>query len=79
MLIPLKRPLIAACAAAGVAGAVVGLLGACLLHGIVQLIYLSFTIGGDSMTNFYMACGCAALAFALGFVFTWLIGFKEDE
>ena len=29
------------------------------------------------MTNFYMACGCAALAFALGFVFTWLIGFQR--
>lgn len=79
VLIPLKRPLIAACAAAGVAGAVVGLLG---IHaysmGSFNLFTLSFTIGGDSMTNFYMACGCAALAFALGFVFTWLIGFKED-
>ena len=79
VLIPLKRPLIAACATAGVAGTVVGLLG---IHaysmGSFNLFTLSFTIGGDSMTNFYMACGCAALAFALGFVFTWLIGFKED-
>ena len=79
VLIPLKRPLIAACAAAGVAGAVVGLLGVhAYSMGSFNLFTLSFTIGGDTMTNFYMACGCAALAFALGFVFTWLIGFKED-
>ena len=79
VLIPLKRPLIAACGAAGVAGIVIGLLG---VHsysmGSFNLFTLSFTIGGDSMMNFYMACGCAALAFALGFVFTWLLGFKED-
>lgn len=79
VLLPLKRPLIAACAAAGVSGAVIGLLR---IHaysmGSFNLFTLSFTIGGDSMMNFYMACGCAALAFALGFVFTWLAGFKED-
>lgn len=79
VLLPLKRPLIAACGAAGVAGAVIGLLG---IHaysmGSFNLFTLSFTIGGDAMTNFYMACGCAALAFVLGFVFTWLLGFKED-
>ena len=79
VLLPLKRPLIAACGAAGVAGAVIGLLG---IHaysmGSFNLFTLSFTIGGDTMTNFYMACGCAALAFVLGFVFTWLLGFKED-
>ena len=70
----------AACAAAGVSGAVVGLLGVhAYSMGSFNLFTLSFTIGGDSMTNFYMACGCAALAFVLGFVFTWLIGFKEEE
>lgn len=80
VLIPLKRPLAAACAAAGVSGAVVGLLGVhAYSMGSFNLFTLSFTIGGDSMTNFYMACGCAALAFVLGFVFTWLIGFKEEE
>ncbi|WP_314723503.1 PTS transporter subunit EIIC [Enterocloster bolteae] len=79
VLLPLKRPLIAACAAAGVSGAVIGLLRVhAYSMGSFNLFTLSFTIGGDSMMNFYMACGCAALAFALGFVFTWLAGFKED-
>ncbi len=79
ILLPFKRPLLAACAAAGVSGAVIGFLG---VHsysmGSFNLFTLSFTIGGNSMTNFYMACGCAALAFVLGLVFTWLMGFKED-
>lgn len=79
ILIPLKRPLISACIASGLAGAVIGLLG---IHsysmGSFNLFTLSFTIGGDSMTNFYMACGCALLAFVLGFICTWIIGFKED-
>lgn len=79
VLLPLKKPLVAACAAAGVSGALIGLLR---IHaysmGSFNLFTLSFTIGGDSMMNFYMACGCAALAFVLGFIFTWLIGFDED-
>lgn len=80
VLLPLKRPLIAACAAAGCAGIVIGLFDVhAYSMGSFNLFTLSFTIGGDTMTNFYLACGCAALAFALGFVFTWLLGFKEEQ
>lgn len=79
VLLPLRRPLAAACAAAGVGGAVIGLLGVhAYSMGSFNLFTLTYTIGGDGMTNFFLACGCAALSFALGLVFTYLIGFKED-
>ncbi|PTQ85456.1 PTS system beta-glucosides-specific IIC component [Trichococcus patagoniensis] len=79
VLLPLKRPLIASCAAAGVTGFFVGLYKVHAYSlGSFNLFTLSFTLGGDSMNNFYIAVGCALLAFVLGFVFTWLMGFKED-
>lgn len=79
VLLPLRRPLVAACAAAGVGGAVIGLLGVhAYSMGSFNLFTLTYTIGGDGMTNFFLACGCAALSFVLGLVFTYLIGFKED-
>lgn len=79
VLLPLRRPLIAACAAAGVGGAVIGLLGVhAYSMGSFNLFTLTYAIGGDGMTNFFMACGCAALSFVLGLVFSYLLGFKED-
>lgn len=79
VLLPLRRPLVAACAAAGVGGAVIGLLGVhAYSMGSFNLFTLTYTIGGDGMTNFFLACGCAALSFVLGLVFTYLIGFKEN-
>ena len=80
VLIPLKRPLIAACAAAGVAGIAVGVFQVhAYSMGSFNLFTLAYTIGGDTMTNFYIACGCAALAFVLGVVFAWLFGIKEED
>lgn len=80
VLIPFKRPLIAACAAAGVAGIAVGVFQVhAYSMGSFNLFTLAYTIGGDSMTNFYIACGCAALAFVLGVVFAWLFGIKEED
>lgn len=80
VLLPLRRPLIAACAAAGVGGAVIGLLGVhAYSMGSFNLFTLTYTIGGDGMTNFFLACACAALSFVLGLVFCYLIGFKEEE
>lgn len=79
VLLPLRRPLVASCLAAGVVGIFIGLFQVhAYSMGSFNLFTLAFTIGGDTMMNFYIACGCAALAFALGFLFTWLLGFKED-
>ena len=62
-----------------IAAVVIGLLGVhAYSMGSFNLFTLTYTIGGDGMTNFFLACGCAALSFALGLVFTYLIGFKED-
>lgn len=80
VLLPLRRPLIAACGAAGIAGAVIGLLGVhAYSMGSFNLFTLTYTIGGDGMTNFFLACGCAALAFILGLVFAYLLGFDEGN
>lgn len=80
VLIPLKRPLIGACLGAGVAGIFVGLFK---VHsysmGSFNIFTLAFTIGGDSLANFWIAVGCAILAFILGFIFTWILGFKEEK
>ena len=35
-------------------------------------------MGGDSMTNFYLACAAAVIATILSFVITWIMGFDED-
>lgn len=46
--------------------------------GSFNVFTLAYCIGGDSMTNFFLACAFAALAFVLGLVFTLLLGFKEE-
>lgn len=78
-LIRLKRPLVAACAAAAVSGAFLGIFQV-KAYAIAApgLLSLPIFIGGEGMTNFYLAIAGAVIAAALGFVFTWLIGFKED-
>lgn len=78
-LLPLRRPLIAACAAAGVSGFFIGMFQVhAYAMGSFNLFTLAYCIGGDSMTNFFLACAFAALAFVLGAVFTFLMGFKEN-
>lgn len=78
-LLPLRRPLIAACSAAAVSGFFIGLFQVhAYAMGSFNLFTLAYCIGGDSMTNFFLACAFAALAFVLGMVFTILLGFKED-
>ncbi len=78
-LIRLRRPLFCACAAAGVSGVFLGLFKV-RAYAIASpnLFSLVAFIGGDSMMNFVLACAGAALAFALGFVFTYIAGFSED-
>lgn len=78
-LLPLRRPLIAACGAAAVSGFFIGLFQVhAYAMGSFNVFTLAYCIGGDSMTNFFLACAFAALAFVLGLVFTLLLGFKEE-
>lgn len=73
-LLPLRRPLIAACGAAAVSGFFIGLFQVhSYAMGSFNVFTLAYCIGGDSMTNFFLAC-----AFVLGWVFTLLLGFKEE-
>lgn len=78
-LVRLRRPLLCACGAAGIAGAFLGLFKV-RAYAIASpsLFTLVAYIGGDSMMNFALACVGAALAFALGFVLTYIVGFRED-
>ncbi len=78
-LIRLRTPLIAACAGAGVAGIFCGLFkvrGYALASPC--LLSLPIFIGGDGMSNFFLAIAGAAIGFGAGFIFTWVLGFKED-
>lgn len=79
VLIRLKRPLIAACGAAAISGLFLGIFQV-KAYAIASpsLFSLPIYIGGEGMTNFFLACGAALLSFVLGFVFTLLLGFKED-
>ena len=79
-LVRLKRPLIAACLAGGISGAFLGIFKV-KAYAIASpnLLSLPIFIGGESMANFVLACIGALIAFVLGFVFTYLMGFSEEE
>jgi beta-glucoside PTS system EIICBA component len=78
-LIRLRMPLISACIAAGITGIFLGVFKVkAYVIASPCLLSLPIFIGGESMTNFIMACIGAAMGFGLGFVITYLLGFKED-
>ncbi|MDB6353895.1 PTS transporter subunit EIIC [Trichococcus sp. K1Tr] len=78
-LVRLKRPLIAACAAAGISGAFLGIFKV-KAYAIASpnLLSLPIFIGGEGMSNFVLACAGALLAFVLGFGLTYVMGFSEE-
>lgn len=77
-LIRLKRPLVSACIAAEISG---GFLGVFKVKAFAiaspNLLSLPIYIGDEGMSNFVLACLGALIAFLLGFVLTYIIGFKE--
>lgn len=79
VLIRLKRPLIASVAAGAVSGLFLGIFQV-QAYAIASpnLFSLPIYIGGESMTNFFLAIAGALIAFVLGFIFTVLLGFKEE-
>lgn len=77
-LIRLKRPLVSACIAAGISGAFLGIFKVkAFAIASPNLLSLPIYIGGEGMSNFVLACLGALIAFVLGFILTYIIGFKE--
>lgn len=78
-LLRLRKPFIGAIIGAGLSGIALGLFNVkCYAGGPSTVFTMALYMGGDSMTNFYLACLCAVLAVVFGFVATWLIGFDEE-
>ncbi|WP_314208291.1 beta-glucoside-specific PTS transporter subunit IIABC [Vagococcus salmoninarum] len=79
--LPLKRPFYASCLAAGVGGGVLGFFGTKqYINGGLGIFtfpsYINPETGMD--TAFYGAFVAAAVGLVLGFVFAYLMGFKEE-
>ena len=80
VLIRLKRPLIGALSGAAITGLFIGVFDVrAYATASCSFLTLPIFMGGESMKNFYLAVAAAIIATVLGFVATWIIGFKEDE
>lgn len=80
--LPRKKPFILSCIAAGVGGAIIGVMGTkqyiigCLgIFGIPSFIDTSAGIN----RTFYGALIAMVVAFVLGFLLLWLTGFKDEN
>ena len=79
VLIRLKRPLIGALIGAAITGLFIGIFDVrAYATASCSFLTLPIFMAPDSMTNFYLAVAAAVMATVLGFIATWLIGFKED-
>lgn len=79
VLIRLKKPLIGALIGAAITGLFIGIFDIrAYATASCSFLTLPIFMGGDSMTNFYLAVAAAVMATVLGFVATWLIGFDEE-
>lgn len=77
--IRLRRPFLATMIASGIAGLFLGFFNVCTYATASPgLFTLPIFIGGNDMTNFYLACAGAVIAIILGFIVTYIMGFKED-
>lgn len=78
-LVRLRKPLVTSCIAAAISGIFIGIFQV-KAYAIASPCVLSMPIfiGGDSMMNFILACAAALIAFVLGFILTYIVGFKED-
>jgi PTS system beta-glucosides-specific IIC component len=79
VLIRLKKPLIGALIGAAITGLFIGIFDVrAYATASCSFLTLPIFMGGDSMSNFYLAVAAAVIATILGFVATWLIGFDEE-
>ncbi|MBR2739531.1 MAG: PTS transporter subunit EIIC [Oscillospiraceae bacterium] len=78
-LIRLGRPLVSAIIAAAITGVFIGIFDV-RAYATASCSFLTLPIFlGGPMSNFYLAVAAAVMAFVLGFVITWIIGFDEDK
>ena len=78
-LIRLGKPLISAIIAAAITGVFIGIFDV-RAYATASCSFLTLPIFlGGPMSNFYLAVAAAILAFVLGFVITWIVGFDEDK
>ncbi|MFE6075851.1 beta-glucoside-specific PTS transporter subunit IIABC [Paenibacillus sp. NPDC057886] len=80
LTLPLKKPFIMSCIAAGIGGGILGLAGSKLymFGGLGVFGFPSFinkATGVDS--GFYMALVACGVGFILGFILTYVVGFKD--
>ncbi|MDM5277036.1 beta-glucoside-specific PTS transporter subunit IIABC [Paenibacillus silvae] len=80
LTLPLKKPFIMSCIAAGIGGGILGLAGSKLyiFGGLGVFGFPSFinkATGVDS--GFYMALVACGVGFILGFILTYIVGFKD--
>jgi PTS system beta-glucosides-specific IIC component len=78
--LPLKKPFIMSCIAAGIGGGILGYAGSkiYMIGGLGVFGYPTFInkeVGLDS--SFYMAIVSTLVAFVLGFILTYIVGFKD--
>ncbi|MBR5071116.1 MAG: PTS beta-glucoside transporter subunit EIIBCA, partial [Oscillospiraceae bacterium] len=78
-LIRLGKPLISAIIAAAITGVFIGIFDV-RAYATASCSFLTLPIFlGGPMSNFYLAVAAAVIAFVLGFVITWVVGFDEDK
>ena len=78
-LIRLGKPLISAIIAAAITGVFIGIFDV-RAYATASCSFLTLPIFlGGPMSNFYLAVAAAIIAFVLGFVITWIVGFDEDK
>ncbi|WP_426332969.1 beta-glucoside-specific PTS transporter subunit IIABC [Paenibacillus silvae] len=78
--LPLKKPFIMSCIAGGIGGGILGYAGSkiYMIGGLGVFGYPTFInkeVGLDS--SFYMAIVSTLVAFVLGFILTYIVGFKD--
>lgn len=75
---PLKRPLIALCAASGITGLVAGILNVTAQSfASPSLLALPIFVSAEKSGNFMMAIIISVIAIVLSFVLTWIMGFND--
>lgn len=75
---PLKRPLIALCAASGITGLIAGIMNVTAQSfASPSLLALPIFVSAQKPQNIVMAAIISGISMVLSFVFTWILGFED--
>ena len=79
LTLPLKKPFIMSCVAAAIGGGILGLAGSKLymFGGLGVFGFPSFIGKAGVDSGFYMALVASGIALVLGFILTYVVGFKD--